>query len=170
MRCVALLLLLISFSQSIQAQRGFYVHDDEMDIGVVPRISPDAAESAIVTTDGMVYLLLTEKEIVIQFSDKKLDQIAADIDNEEMSMDESHFGTVLRTMVSSGIRTLLDRGLAIPLYEIGEISYNSGRLIILNMQGKEIFEDLEIDNQPVMEQFSRRDARGFISAVERKMI
>jgi len=167
---VAAVLLLTTLSLTAQAQRSFYIHDEEMDIGIVPRISPGEAETAIVTQDGMVDLLLAGDAIVIQFSDKKLDHITTEINDDNKAFDESHFGAVLRSMVSSGVRTLLDRGLSIPLYEISEISYKEDRLIILNMNGAEIFEDLEIDDKPVMEQFSRRDARRFITAVERKMI
>lgn len=169
-RSTVILLLLISFSHSVQAQQSFYIHDDEMDIGIVPRISTDESEASIVTTDGMVELLLAGNDVVIQFSEKKLDRITDEIKNENSSASDSHFEAVLKSMLSSGVRTLLDRGIAIPLYEISDISYENNRLIIRNMQGIEIFEDLEIENKPVMEQFSRREARRFITAVERKMI
>jgi len=70
-------------------------------------------------------------------------------------------------MVKSGVNTLLDRALAIPLYEISEVSYTDGTLIIKNLDGTEIFKDIKVDNNKLMQDFSRRDARRFVGHAER---
>jgi hypothetical protein len=162
-------LCLLNFSIDLKAQQSFITSHD-LNADVVPRLAYNEADAAITSQDGLVDLLLTGDALILQFSDKKLDKISAEILEKDSGYDESHFVSVLKSMISSGVRTLLDRGLAIPLYEISSVEYTSGRLMILNIDGKEILKDVEIGNKPLMEQFSRRDVRGFIAEVERRMI
>jgi hypothetical protein len=166
---VSAILFLVMFPNSAIAQNSIQIYDDEMQAEIIPRVSPEEADAAISSVDDKVDLLLFEDKIILQFSDLKLDLIAGEI-REEKEYSDSHFVNILLSMVSSGVRTLLDRGLAIPLYEISEMSYSNNRLVILNMEGKEIFRDVKIDDKPLMEQFSRSDARQFIGEVERRMI
>lgn len=144
--------------------------DEEIDVDFVPRLTHDEAEFAITTREKSVDLLLTPSTIVIQFTDSFMDKIDDEINDEADAEDSAVVGEVIRSMVSSGIRTLLDRAMAIPLTEISEISYDEGRIIIKDRDGDEIFRDLEIDDKNVMEDFSRRDARRFVAAAEKRMI
>lgn len=163
------LLIILFFSfypmQQLNAQtKGITISGDDMDVTFTDRMQSKNALSAITTREGSVDLMLTESVILIQFSDKGLNKI-----NDEINIDpeDSHFAAVIKSMVSSGVRTFLDRAMTIPLYEISEISYSDGSLIIRNRTGELIFEDLEIDGKYVMDDFSRRDARRFVSAAER---
>jgi len=166
---VSAFILLTAFPQTADAQKSIQIYDDEMQAEIVPRVSHEEADAAITSDNGKVELLLFEEKIILQFSDMKLDLIADEI-REEKEYNDSHFVNILLSMVSSGVRTLLDRGLAIPLYEISEMSYTGNRLVIKNLEGTEIFRDVNIDDKPLMELFSRRDARRFIAEVERRMI
>jgi hypothetical protein len=144
--------------------------DDDINVDFVSRLTHDEAEFAITTREKSIDLLLTPSMIVIQFTDAFMDQIDDEINNDSDADDSAVVGEVIRSMVSSGIRTLLDRAMAIPLTEISEISYDEGRIIITDRDGNEIFRDLEIDDKKVMEDFSRRDARRFVAAAEKRMI
>ncbi len=108
--------------------------------------------------------MLTETHLLIQFSDAGLKRIQEEIHQEP---DDSHFAVVIKSMVSSGVQTLLDRAMSIPLYEISEVSYSNGTLFIRNREGHLIFEDLEVDDIYVMKDFTRRDARNFVADAER---
>ncbi len=165
----AIVLVLATSSVSV-AQQSIKINDKDMNADIVPRISPADADIAITSREGYVNLLIHDDMLIIQFSDKKLDEIANEIQNEVSDENQEHFIAVLKSMISGGVRTLLDRGLAIPLYEISEVSYTNGKLIILNQTGNDIFKDVEIDDKPLMEQFSRRDARRFVTEVERRII
>ncbi|REL29192.1 hypothetical protein DYD21_15185 [Rhodohalobacter sp. SW132] len=163
----AFLFILFQFAlaaQVIGQSGGITISDDEMDVFFTERIPPSDAIEAIQTREGSVDLLLTENDLVIQFSNKGLEKMAAEIQGDKS---DSQFEAIIKSMVSSGVQTFLDRAMIIPYYEIDEISYSDGRLIILNKDGKEIFGDLEFNDSKVVENFSRRDARKFVSAAER---
>ena len=140
------------------------ISGDDMDVSFTDRMSHSDAISAITNREGSVDILLTESDLLIQFSDRELERISSEIKREP---EESHFAEVLKSMVSSGVRTLLDRAMAIPLYEISEISFSDGKLTILNRDQEDIFGDLEMNGTYIMQDFSRRDARRFVGAAER---
>ena len=160
--------LLIPISTNAQHHEIFSGHHADAD--VTDRIDHDEAEFAMTTNEGSVDLLVAGDAILIQFSERFLEDLAAEIEDEEDDYNEaSVLADVIKSMVSSGVRSLLDHALAIPVYEIKEVFYEDGRLYIIDNDGEEYFGDLEIDDVDVMEDFSRRKARKFVDAVERKM-
>lgn len=152
-----------------QAQSDYYSTVHEMGGDIVSRVNHNDAKMAITTRSGSVDLLLTNEMIVMQFTDSFLDQITDEIEGKNESNEASAISEILRSALSSGIRTMLDHGIGIPLYEISEIYYENGRLMILNMKEEEIFEDLDVDDNQVMEDFTRRDARRFVAEAERSL-
>ena len=165
--------LLILFFISIlpnhvaQAQsKTITINDDDMNVTFTERKDKSDVLRVITTRKGSVDLMLTETDLLIQFSDKGLDRI-----NKEMNKDpeDTEFAEIIKSMVSSGVRSLLDRAMVIPFYEISEISYESGRLIIRNQEGSEIFKDIEVDDTKVMDDFSRHDARQFVADAEKRL-
>ncbi len=64
----------------------------------------------------------------------------------------------------------MNHALEIPIREIREVYYEDGKLYIIDHDGEEIFGELEVDDVYIMEDFSRRDARQFVSEAERRMI
>jgi len=166
----ALFFLFTIPQQANARQSNNFITANVIDADIVPRLSHKDAEIGITSREGSVDLLLTNEAILIQFTDTFLEKIEGEIlDSDDLS-DATHLGTVIRSMVSSGVTTLLDRALAIPLYEIDKVYYKNGRLYIINREGKELFEGMEIDEIQVMEDFSRRDARRFVDEAEKRMI
>lgn len=168
---IALFLLLIPSTTIAQHGGKFSGHDD-LDADITSRLVHKDAEYVMTTREGSVEMLLSDDAILMQFSDQFLDDL-----EEEIRDDEEHYeyeeasvlADVFKSMITSGVRKLLDHALAIPLHEIKEIYYEDGRIYIIDREGDEIFGDLEIDEVDVMEDFSRRDARQFVAAVERRM-
>lgn len=165
----AFTLLLIPSHTAAQHNDIFTGHDD-LDADITDRMLHDDAEYAMTTREGSVDLMLTDNSIVIQFSDRFL----SDLDNEirsEADVDEaSVLAEVLTSMISSGVNSLLNHALEIPLREIRNVYYKDGTLHIIDYDGEEIFGELEIDDVYIMEDFTRRDARRFVSEAERRMI
>lgn len=170
---LSLTAILISFllmPVSSLAQHHEIFSDHHIDADVTDRLLHDEAEYAMTTREGSIDLLVAGDAILIQFSDRFLEDLAAEIHNENDDYEEaSVLADVITSMVSSGVRSLLDHALAIPIVEISEVFYEDGRLYIVNKEGSEYFENLEIDDVDVMEDFARRDARRFVDAVVRKM-
>lgn len=162
-----LIVLLLCFAppHQLEAQhKGINVSGHDMDLSFTERMDHAHAFSAITTREGSVDLMITESDLLIQFSDEGLKRINHQINKDA---DDSHFAEVIKSMVSSGVQTLLDRAMKVPLYEISEISYSEGNLIIRNREGQKIFEDLDIEGKYVMKDFSRDDALQFVADAER---
>ncbi|MFO7799640.1 hypothetical protein [Rhodohalobacter sp.] len=168
---LAVILLFISFPLQTAAQEnGTFISSNQTEAEIVPRYPKNDAEYHITTQEKSVTLLLTNSAIYLQFTDEYLEKIADDIRGKNESDDSGHFGDVLRSAISSGVQTLLDRAITIPLDEIEEIDYENGRLVITNNDGEEMFEEAEIEDVLIMEDFSRRDARRFVGESEKRMI
>lgn len=157
---------------SVNAQHHVFSGHGDIDADITHRLHHDDAEYAMTTREGSVDLLVANDAILIQFSDRFLENLEEEIrDDEEENYDEaSVLADVIKSMVSSGVREMLDHALAIALDEIGEVYYDDGRLYIIDREGEEIFGDLEIDDVDVMEDFSRRDSRRFVAEAEKRMI
>jgi hypothetical protein len=113
---------------------------------------------------------VAETGIAIQFSEQFMDNLDDEINSADGDGDNSVLAKTIKSMVSSGVRTILDHAILIPFYEIGSISYEDGRIIITDMNGEELFEDLEVNDKQVMEDFSRRDSRRFVADAEKLLI
>lgn len=166
---ITFLLLMIPV-QSIAQNDDMFTIKEDIDADITDRLDIKDSEYGMTTQEGSVDMMLTNSSIIIQFSDRFL----ADLDDEirsEADVDEaSVLAEVITSMVSSGVHSLLNRAIEIPIYEIKEVYYNDGRLHIIAHDGEEIFDELEIDDVNIMEDFSRRDARRFVSEAERRMI
>ena len=167
MSAFTILILPILFMAALpaEAQRsGNFITAQDLNADITPRITHDDATYGMTTQEGSVDLMLTEDSIVIQFTDRFLDNLDKDIRGSKS--EDPHLITVIRSMVSTGVSTLLDRALAIPLEEISEVYYEDGTLTIISRDGEKLFDDLDVDGYYVMEDFARRDARRFVRAIE----
>lgn len=143
------------------------ISGQDMDAEIKHRINPSDADIAISDREKSTDLMISNGYLVIQFSDKKLEKIHAEIRGDLDDAGDPHFVEVLRSALGSGVRTLLDRSLAIPMYEVSEVYYKDGRLHIISKSGEEFFKTIEVNNKPLMEQYSRRDARRFVAEAEK---
>lgn len=127
---------------------------------IVARVPQHRARHAITTRDGKVSLLLVERGIVLQFSDRGLEEVTLpEADAEE----EGLFARLIGSMVRGGVRTLLDHGIEYPLAALAGARYEDGRLRFVANDGEEVFRDVDIDGTAVMENFRPRDARAFVA-------
>jgi beta-lactamase regulating signal transducer with metallopeptidase domain len=124
----------------------------------VPRVPLSAASYAITTTDGATALLLLDRTIVLQLTDRGLEEIGRSHEGE----DEGDFlKALLASMLRGGLRMLLDRGLEYSLADLREARYENGRLVLENVRGSDVFQNVNVTGGPIMEAFSERDARAF---------
>lgn len=167
-----LILFLIIPGASALAQNSFFTPDESVntDADIVPRMAHGEAEYAMTTREGSVDLMLSGHTLLIQFSDTFMKKLDDEMKSEmEEDHDEPHFATVLKSMITSGVKTMLDRAISIPLAEISEVYYRDGKLYIINHEGDDLFDDLDVNDIKVMEDFSGRDARRFVAEAEKRM-
>jgi len=161
-------LSLLSISSVLHAQN--IEMPSDIDADAVDRFSESNAIRFITNSDETVNLIVAETGIAIQFSDQFMNNLEDEINSNESDGDDSVLAKTIKSMVSSGVRTILDHAILIPFYEIGSVSYKDGRIYITDVNGKELFEDLEINDKQVMEDFSRRDSRRFVADAEKLLI
>lgn len=136
---------------------------------IIPRMIPSEADAALTNKTNSVNLMIQDDWIVIQFTDQYLKDLRQEIHGKENEEEEPVLAEVIRSMVGSGMRTLLDRALSISLHDIQGIRFKNGTLEIYNMEGERIFEDLEIDDTYIMQDFPQRDARRFVAVAEKRL-
>ena len=148
-------------AQPVQAQSR---HDNDSEARVVERQPLRRASSAIQTRGGEVALLLIDRHLVMQLTDRGLSQIDREMEH-DAKKEESGFARFVSGMVRSGVRTLLDRGIEYPLSELREARYENGRLVLEDREGNAIFKDVQVNDIQVMESFSPAEARAFAARV-----
>jgi hypothetical protein len=162
------LFTLLSISSAVHAQN--IEMPSDIDADAVDRFSESDVVRFITNRDESVNLIVVESGIAIQFSDQFMDNLEDEINSEDGDSDNSVLAKTIKSMVSSGVRTILDHAILIPFYEIGSVSYEDGRIIMTDVNGEEIFDDLEVNDVQVMEDFSRRDSRRFVADAEKRLI
>ncbi|HEY0151904.1 MAG TPA: hypothetical protein VGB92_07900 [Longimicrobium sp.] len=162
MRALVLVCAALALAAPAHAQRGPTRGDS--DARFVERQPLRRATSAIQTRGGEVALLLIDRKLVMQLTDRGLSQIDRDMDD-DAKKEGSGFARVVAGMVRGGVRTMLDRGIEYPVSELREARYANGRLILEDREGNSIFEDVRVNDIQVMESFSPAEARAFAARV-----
>ncbi|MDX1591904.1 MAG: hypothetical protein R3283_08075 [Balneolaceae bacterium] len=154
----------VSHAQGIIFSEDNYGEDAEL----IERLSHKDAEYAMTTREGSVDFMISNGHLVLQFSDTFLADLEKELESEAGEEEgDSHFATVIKSMVTSGLRTMFDRAIAIPFTQISEVYMENDRLVIKNLEGEEMFDDMEINDTDVMEDFRARDTRRFVAEAER---
>lgn len=139
------------------------INDADSIARIVRRLPLSAAAHSLVTRDGHVALLLRDSTIVLQLTDRGLEDIGS---GDVASEDDGGFLTALvGSMLRGGLRMLLDRGIEYSLSDLREARYESGRLVLESRDGDDVFGDVSVSGGKVMEGFDPRQARAFASRV-----
>jgi hypothetical protein len=142
-----------------QDSTGFHVSIDVPDsvAHIVERERPDDARFSIVSRDGQARLLLMDTTIVAQLTDRGL----AHMGSREATDSIHGANKIFARMALGALTPLLDHGIAYHLRDLADARYEDGRLQLLRANGDEVFRDMEIGKGPLMESFSREDAKAF---------
>ena len=169
---VGLFFILINMSPGpvIAQQSGFYFEDNSPNVHIEKRAEHDDSMLIITTKEGSVELLMTDERIIIQFSKTGLNRVTEEIDRSEVDIEEfTLIYDVFKSMLSSGLRTLLNHSLQIPISELKEVSYENGKLKMVTQNNSILFEDVEIGGSFVIEDFTEDDALLFMREIEKRM-
>lgn len=140
--------------------------ESDLNSEIQPRMTKSQSAVFITNKEKIANLILHGDRLLIQFTDDYLENI----ENEIKEKEETVFADVIKSMVGSGIRTMLDNAISISIYDIKEVSYSDGTLEIIDIDNNAIFNDLEINGTYIMQDFSRRDALRFVAEAEKRLI
>jgi hypothetical protein len=124
------------------------------------------ARFAIDTENGKVTLLLTERVVAYQLSDRTLHRVSRELQNKEEEQQDNWLASKIVTAVSATVRGLIDHSFECRLRDIRDVSYEDGRLEFIGKNGKPVFDDTDRD-MDVASSFSERDARAFVREFRR---
>ena len=126
-----------------------------------------AARFAIVTRDGDATLLLTDRAVAVQLSDRAMHRVIRELRDEQEEYEDNVLARSIKSVVLSGVRALLDHSAECRLRDIDDVACKDGRLIITTIGGDGIFENLDVHDSDVMSAFSAEDARAFVREFQR---
>ena len=158
------LLLAASSPAAAQLQVSMHVNAPDSVAWVVSRQPLGIAEATLRSRDRAVAVLLNDTTVVLQLTDRGLDQIGHDIENDST---KGVGGRIIARMLGAGIVGLLDHGIAHRLSALREARVEGSRLVLENRAGERVFADVDVNGRQVMDDFSPAEAERFAAAVNR---
>src|SRR5215203_5690063 len=158
--------LLLGAAPGAPAQTKISVHADAPDSisWIVPRQPPGVADATLRTTDRRVAVLLMDTTLVLQLTDRGLDQMSDDI-----SREPSAGGRFLARMIGAALTGMFDHGIAYRLSALRTARADGSRLVLEDRGGQRVFDQVEMNGRNVMDDFSPAEAERFAAAVNRAL-
>ncbi|GAB5534404.1 MAG: hypothetical protein Rubg2KO_06530 [Rubricoccaceae bacterium] len=119
-----------------------------------------AEVTSILTEGGEVRLGLTDEVLYFGLTDLVAKEVEAGLEDAES---EGGLGGFIAGAVSNAVTGALTTPVQIPLDNVQDIRYENGRLQV-DFDGEHSSVDLEIDDEPVDQQFDPEEARQFAEA------
>jgi hypothetical protein len=130
---------------------------------VVRRQLAEDASATLRTRDRRVALLLTDTTVVLQLTDRGLNQMRTQLSEDAQGTS----GGVLARMLGAGLGELLDHGIAYRLSALRGARADGGRLVLEDHGGRRVFADTEVNGRRVMDDFVPAESERFAAAVNR---
>ena len=156
--------LLLTAASGSRAQTRISAHADAPDSvsWVVPRLPLGVAEATLRTTDRRVAVLLADSTLVLQMTDRGLDQMSDDISREPPAGSR-----ILARMIGAALTGMFDNGIAYRLSALRSARAEGSRLVLEDRAGRRVFDQVEINGRQVMDDFSPGEVQRFADAVNR---
>jgi hypothetical protein len=126
------------------------------------------ARSAITTRNGKVTLVLTQRVVAFQLSDRTMRKIDRELHrarNQDDGVDA--IGDAFKVAALSTVRSLLDHSAECPLDELRDVRYVDGRMEFITRDGDPVFRHLSMDDDDMLEAFDPDDAADFVREFRR---
>jgi hypothetical protein len=122
---------------------------------------PADARCAITTEDGKVTLLLTDRVVALQLSERTLRKVRRELREKENEQDH-WLGAAIVSAVVGTVGNLLDGSFECRVRDLRDVRYEDGRLEFIGRDGRRVFDDTDIDDCDLAEAFPERDAMRFV--------
>ena len=123
---------------------------------------PAAARIAITTQDGKVTMLLTDRDVVLQLSDRTVHRVRRELRDKKEEQEDNWFAYAIVSAVQGTVSELIDNSVECRVRYLRDASYENGRIVLTGRNGKEVFADTDVCDSDVMSSFSEKDARNFV--------
>jgi hypothetical protein len=129
----------------------------------------DDARFVITNENRKVVLLLTDRVVAMQLSDKvlrKIDRKRGDIDSDG---DDHLLGRAIKNAVLASVRSILSHSAEVKMRDIESAEYRHGEIILIAKNGDRIFANSSVDDDDVMRSFSEPDAKEFVRELRHRL-
>jgi hypothetical protein len=133
---------------------------------IVSRVPLTQARKSLRTRDAQAAVLLMDTTLVLQFTDEGLARMNAGV-RDSMPHDFGH--RVLAGVIGSALTELFDHGIAYNLRELRAARVEGNRLVLENLDGKRVFDHVELNGRDVMNDFSPAEASRFAAAINQAL-
>lgn len=130
---------------------------------VVPRQRPASGKPRLVSTNRWSEMMLKDETVYLQLTDYGMKQVMEPQDAHDK--DEGFLGNVLKTMALSGVKQVLDHGLALSLVDTRSALVRDGEVVFVTCKGKEVFNQVKINDQVL--KYPQASAEDFVNNVNR---
>ncbi len=137
------------------------------DVHFSERRDPTRARIAITSQDGEVTMLLTNREVVLQLSDRTMRHVRRELKDAEEEHEDNWLGSVFVTAVAGTVRELLDHSVSWRVKDLRDVTYEDGCMQFIGRNGKAVLGDEGDCDSDVTHTFSEPDARNFIREFRR---
>lgn len=125
---------------------------------VVPRQRPVSGTPRLLSTNQWSEMMLKDNTVYLQLTDYGMKQALAPQDGQDK--DEGFFGNVVKAMALSGVKQVLDHGLALALVDTRSAQVRDGEVMFVTCKGKEVFNHVKINNQ--VQKYPQDKAEDFV--------
>ncbi|HTO91916.1 MAG TPA: hypothetical protein VMJ70_12355 [Candidatus Sulfotelmatobacter sp.] len=176
MRRLALLLLALALVPASNAFARDWDPDPNLGITLNPACNPPSrlaprldtrdARFSITTDDEQATLLLTNKVVAIQLSDRAFHSLHRKFRDIQLE-DDNVLAQTIKAVVLGTVEAMLDHRIECPIRDIDDVQYRNGRLVFITSDNDTIFENIDVHDRNVLEGFSEADARAFVREFKR---
>lgn len=132
------------------------------DVRWADRRDPADARFGITTEGGELSLLLTDREVVLQLSERTLRKVHRELRDAREEQEDNWLASSIVTAVTGVVREVLDHSVVCRVSDLRDVDYREGRLVFIGRGGRLMFEDHDDFDSDFRDAFSERDARAFV--------
>lgn len=136
------------------------------DVRWYDRFDLSEARFAINTQDGDVTLLLTDRDVAFQLSDRAMRKVNRELKNAKDDQDNV-LASVVVAVVTGTVREMLDHSMVCHVRDLQDVRYEDGRLIFIGKHGRAVFCGEDDCDPNGVRAFSERDAQAFVKEFRR---
>lgn len=126
------------------------------------------ARCAIHTRNGKITLVLTDRLVALQLSDRTMRKIDRELHRAKKSDDDTDaIGEAFKVAALSAVRSLLDHSAVFPVDELRDVRYVDGRMEFITSDGDAVFRHIDMDDDDMLEAFDPDDAADFVREFRR---
>jgi hypothetical protein len=129
------------------------------------RLPAGVADATLRTRGREVEMLLTDTALVLQMTDRGLRRMKEGVDDDASR--QSAGARIFAKMIGAGLGEMFDHGIGYRLSALREARADGDRLVLLDLEGKRVFDEVEINGRNALEDLSPAEARWFANEVNR---